>query len=101
MKGIPRHVFPTDFSSCPSAPLSWDFQPGQNPWCLTSGPNEAQALMSHCKNSVRDTAIGKSDGFVWIQREAHSAGCGTLQRASASAMECGVASFCQLGESIC
>ena len=75
--------FPTNFSSCLSAPLSQDFEPGQNPWCLTSGRNEAQALMSHCKNSVRDTAIGKIDGFVWIQTEAHSAGCGTLQRASA------------------
>ena len=34
-------------------------EPSQNPWCLASGPNEAQAVMSHCKNSVRDTAIGK------------------------------------------
>ena len=34
-------------------------EPSQNPWCLASGRNEAQALMSHRKNSVRDTAIGK------------------------------------------
>ena len=33
-----------------------------------SGPNEAQALMSHCKNSLRDKAI--RGGFVRIQREA-------------------------------
>ena len=55
--------------------------------------------MSHCKNSVRDTAI--RGGFVQIQREAHSAGCGSLQRASAEAMEYGVASFCELDEFIC
>ena len=34
-------------------------EPGQNLWCLASEPNEAQVLMSHCKNSVRDTAIRK------------------------------------------
>ena len=34
-------------------------EPGQTPECLASGPNEAQALMSHCKNSVRDKAISK------------------------------------------
>ena len=33
---------------------------------------------SHCKNSVRDTAI--RGGFVQIQREAHSTGCGPSQR---------------------
>ena len=37
-------------------------EPSHDPWCLASGPNEAQALMSHCKNSARDTAIGKK----WI-----------------------------------
>ena len=32
----------------------------QNPWCLVSGPNESQVLVSHCwKNSVRDTDIDK------------------------------------------
>ena len=34
-------------------------EPSQNPQCLASGPNKAQALRSHCKNSVRDTVIGK------------------------------------------
>ena len=34
-------------------------KPDQIPGCLASGPDEAQALMSHCKNSVRDKAIGK------------------------------------------
>ena len=48
---------------------------GQNPLSLASGPNEAQALMPHCKNSVRDTAIVRG-GLVQIQREAHSTGCG-------------------------
>ena len=74
-------------------------EPGQNPWCLASGPNEAQALMSHCKNPVRDTAI--KGEFVQIQREEHSARCGPLQMASPAAMECGVASLCQLDEFIC
>ena len=55
--------------------------------------------MSHCKNSVRDTAI--RGGFVQIQREAHSSGCGPLPRARAGAMEFGLARFCELGEFIC
>ena len=59
MKGIPQHIFsmafflPSFSSSLPGLEAS------QNTWCLASGPNEAQALMSHCKNSVRDTVIGK------------------------------------------
>ena len=57
MKGW--HVFPTAFSSCPSA-LSQDSSPAKT--------NETQALMSHCKNSLRDKAI--RGGFVRIQREA-------------------------------
>ena len=50
MNGSPWHVFPTPFSSCPSA-LSRDPSPAKT--------HEAQVLMSHCKNSVRDNAIGK------------------------------------------
>ena len=73
-------------------------EPGQNPGCLASGANEAQAMMFYFKASVRDTATSKR----WIcQREAHSAGCVSLQRASAEAMEYGVASFCELDEFIC
>ena len=41
------------FSSLPG------LEPDQIPWYLASGPNEAQALMSHCKNSVINKAIGK------------------------------------------
>ena len=48
MKGIPWHVFPTAFSSCPSA-LSWDSSLAKT--------NETQALMSHCKNSLRDKEV--------------------------------------------
>ena len=59
MKGIPWHVFLSAFSSCPSA-LSQDSSPAKT--------NKAQALMSHCKNSLRDKAI--RCGFVSIQREA-------------------------------
>ena len=41
----------------------WDFRLAKNPWCLASGPNEAQALDGLLKkNSVRDTAIGQ----MWI-----------------------------------
>ena len=34
MKGIPQHVIPTDISSRPSAPLSWDLSPAKThgPW---------------------------------------------------------------------
>ena len=34
-------------------------KPSQNLGCLASGPNEAQALISHCKNSLKDKAISK------------------------------------------
>ena len=34
------------------------FEPSQNPWCLDSGSNEAQVLMSHCKNQI-ETQLGK------------------------------------------
>ena len=87
IKAIPQHIFPTAFSSHPSAPLSiyattfiifpflkvvletvylkigtqthvagtlcytqslsciqLGLDPGQKPWCLVLGPNEAQAL---------------------------------------------------------
>ena len=51
---FPHCFFLLSFSfSLPGLELS------QNPWYLASGSNEAQALMSHCKNSVRDTEIGK------------------------------------------
>ena len=59
MKGIPWHIFPTAFSSCPSA-LSRDSSPAKT--------NKTQALMSHCKNSLGDKVI--RGGFVKIQREA-------------------------------
>ena len=63
-------------------------EPGQNPLSLAPGPNEAQALMPHCKNSVRDTVIGKR----WISSDSERS---TFHRVWAihSAMECGVASF--------
>ena len=82
MKGIPWHVFLSAFSSCPSA-LSQDSSPAKT--------NKAQALMSHCKNSLRDKAI--RCGFVSIQREATLQG-GSLPRARAWAMGCGLARFC-------
>ena len=60
MKWIPQHIFsmafflPSFSSSLPG------LEPGQNPWCLALGSNEAQALMSYqSKNSVRDAVIGK------------------------------------------
>ena len=56
------------FSSLPG------LEPSQNPGCLASGPNEAQALMSHCKNSLKNKAI--RGGFVRIQREATLQGVG-------------------------
>ena len=74
-------------------------KPGQNPRYLASELNELQALMSHCKNSVRDTVIGKR----WICSDSERS---TLHRVwaiteeSAGAMECGVASFLELGEFI-
>ena len=43
MKGIPWHVFPTAFSSCPSA-LSRDSSSAKT--------NETQALMSYCKKFI-------------------------------------------------
>ena len=59
MKGIPWHAFSTAFFLLFLSSSLLGLEPGQNPRCLASGPNKNQALMSHCKNSVRDTAIGK------------------------------------------
>ena len=56
--------------------------------------------MSHCKNSIRHTEIGKR----WIcldSKRSTFSGCGPSQRVSSLAMECGVASFFELGEFIC
>ena len=75
-------------------------EPNKNSWCLASGPSESQALMSHCKNSVRDTAIGKR----WICSDSERS---TLQREWAITEGkccdhgCGVVRFCKLGEFIC
>ena len=58
-RGFLGTFFPLLFPSCPSA-LSRDSSPAKT--------NETQALMSHCKNSLRDKAI--RGGFGRIQREA-------------------------------
>ena len=59
------------------SPSLLGLEPSQNPWCLILGPNEARTLdVSLQKNSVRDTAIGKIGGFVWIQRESLSKSVG-------------------------
>lgn len=81
MKGIPWHVFPTAFSSCPSA-LSRDSSSAKT--------NETQALMSHCKNSLRDKV--KRGGFVRIQREATLQGVNHCQGQ-------GLVRFCEGGNS--
>ena len=89
MKGNPWHIFPTAFSSCPSA-LSRDSSPAKT--------NETQALMSHCKNSLRDKAIEVD--LLGFERS-HSSGCEPLPRARAGAMELGLARFCEGMEFIC
>ena len=58
MKGIPSHVFPTAFSSCPSAPLSQDLSLAKTHGAWLQGLMKLRLLMSHCKNSLRDTVIG-------------------------------------------
>ena len=91
MKGIRWYVFPTAFSFCPSA-LYRDSSLAKT--------NETQALMSHCKNSLRDKAI--RGGFVRIQREATLQGVNhSLLRARAVVMELGLARFCEGMEFIC
>ena len=45
-------------------------EPGQNPRCLASGPQEAQARMSRCKNSVRDMVTGKR--WIFSDSEKHT-----------------------------
>ena len=54
-----RACFPHCFSLQSFSSSLLGLQPSQNAGYLASGPSEAQAQMSHCKNSVRDTAIGK------------------------------------------
>ena len=100
MKGIPQCVFPHCFFFLSFSSFLPGLEPSQNPLCLASGPNEAQDLMSHCKNSVRDTKIGKRCICSYSERS-------TLHRVwaiteeSAVALECGLSIFCQLGEFIC
>ena len=57
-------------------------------------------MMPHCKKfSERHSEV--RGRFAPIQRKAHSAGYGPLQRVSVEAMECGVVGFCMLGDFIC
>ena len=98
MKGIPSHVFPTAFSSCPSAPLSQDSSPAKTHGAWLQGLMKLRLLMSHCKNSVRDTMIGNR----WICSDLERGTiqeCGPLQSGVpwqwnvVWVMECGVVSF--------
>ena len=64
-------------------------EPGQNPRCLASGPNETQVLdVSLQNNSLSDTAIGKSRS-VRTQREAQSRVCPTIEDECGSYEMCG------------
>ena len=44
MKGIPQHIFSHYFFLPSFSSSLLGLEPGQNPWCLASGPNEAQTL---------------------------------------------------------
>ena len=60
VKGIPRHVFPTAFSSGASAPLSWDLNRTKTHGAWLQELMTLRLRTSHWKkNSVRDTVIGK------------------------------------------
>ena len=52
---FPHGFFLLSFSSLSGSGL----EPNQKPGCPASGPNIAQALRSHCKNSLRVKAIDK------------------------------------------
>ena len=80
MKGILWHVFPTAFSSCPSA-LFRDSSPAKT--------NKVQALRSHYKNPLRvkEVDLLKSKKSAALYR--------------ILAVECGLARFCELGEFTC
>ena len=79
MKGIPWRVFPTAFSSCPSA-LSRDSSPAKT--------NEAQTLRYHYKNPLRvkEVDLLKSKKSAALYR--------------ILAVECGLARFWEGGEFI-
>ena len=100
MKGIPWHVFPTAFSSHPSAHLSQDLSLAKTHDAWLQNIMKLRFLMSHCKNSVGDTVIGKR----WICSDSERS---TLHRVwaiteeSAVGMECGVASFFELSDFTC
>ena len=78
-RGFLGTFFPHCFSLLSFSSSPPGLEPGQNPQHLASGPHEAQALMFHWENSVRDTAIGKR-WICQIQRESHSTGCGPSHR---------------------
>ena len=69
----------------PPSALSWDSSPAKT--------NEIQALMSHCKNSLKDKAI--RGRFVRIQREATLQGVNCCRGQGLKAMELGLARFCE------
>ena len=92
MKRIPWHIFPTAFSSCPSDPLSLDLSPDKthDSWLQDLMKVRLRCLIAKIQLEMQQPI---RDGFVRIQREAHSTGCGPLQRERASAIECGLARF--------
>ena len=56
--------------------------------------------MSYCKNSVRDTKIGKRC-ICWDSERSTLHRVWAITEESAGAMECGVASFFELGDFTC
>ena len=44
-------------------------EPGQNPWCLVSGPNGAQVLGVSLEKIQWEYSQQVRGGFVWIQRD--------------------------------
>ena len=88
MKRIPWHVFPTAFSSHPSASLSQDLSLVKTHSVWLQDLMKLRLLMSHCKNSVRDTAISKR----WICADSERSTdhrMWAITEGSAVAMECG------------
>ena len=84
--------FPTAFSSCPSAPLSWDLNLTKTHSYWLQDLMKLRLLMSHCKNSKRNTVIGKR----WICSDSERSTlqeCGPLQRGGTMGCDVVVCSY--------
>ena len=96
MKGIPRHVFLTAFSFCPSFPLSWGLSLAKTHGAWFQDPMELRFLVSYWKKFSENTATGKR----WVCLDSERPHSKSVGHQRGVAMECDVIIW-GLGDFIC